>query len=76
MPSCDRETCKYFTQPTWRKHLAIARSINDVNIKQKRVIFQLLRTSNNPDAFLPEFGVTAGAFCLWQVLSDTKRNKQ
>lgn len=67
---------KYITHPTWRKHTVLAQSIDSVQIKQKRVIFHLLRSSNDPDAFLPEYGFTAGAFCIWQILSDSKRARR
>ena len=72
----DDNTKKYMTYPTWRKHLVLSTVISSIQIKQKRTIFQLLRSNSDADAFLPEFGFTSGSFCIWQILSENKRRKK
>ena len=66
-------TTQYVTTPTFKKYNAVARTVSEIQIKQKRIIFQLLRANFDDDAFFPRHGFTAGMFCTWQILCDTKR---
>ena len=62
---------------TWKKYVCMQLYVERMRVKDKRQIFQILR--NYPqcshDTFLPDFGLTAGEFCIWQVLSENMRKK-
>ena len=66
----------YITYPTWKKMIVLSETVSKLKIKHKRSIFHTVR--NLPiashDTFFPTLGVTAGCFCTWQILNDTKRN--
>ena len=65
------EVTQYITHPIWRKMKTIALTVDGLKIREKRVIFNVIR--NSPDAshdtFFPAFGITAGCFCTWQILA-------
>ena len=64
---------QYITWPTYQKYLVLAESIGDIQIRDKRTIFQLLRSNTDSNAFMPAYGFTSGAFCTWQILNEGKR---
>ena len=63
----------YITYPTYKKYLTLAKTINQIQIRQKRNIFQLLRSNKDDTAFMPAYGFTSGTFCMWQILNECKR---
>lgn len=64
---------QYLSYPTWKKYRILASTIDAIQIRQKRHIFQLLRSNSNDNAFMPLYGFTSGAFCTWQILGEGKR---
>lgn len=68
---------QYITYPTWKKMLVLSSVIDSFQIREKRLIFHTMRTYPNAthDTFFPEFGMTAGIFCTFQILSDTRRTR-
>ena len=68
---------QYITYPTWKKMLVLSSVVDSFQIRQKRLVFHTMRTHPNTthDTFFPEFGMTAGIFCTWQILSDTRRTR-
>lgn len=63
---------------TWKKYIVLGNSIERLRVRDKRHIFQMIRTYDQvtPDTFFPQYGFTAGEFSVWQVLSDNNRKKQ
>ena len=58
--------CDYMT--------AIIRYINELRVRDKRVIFQIFRHNQiNAHMFLPIYGVTVGEFAIGQVLDPSKK---
>lgn len=62
---------------TWKKYVCMKRYVERMRVKEKRQIFQIIRSHPDchHDSFLPDFGLTAGEFCIWQVLSENMRKK-
>ena len=65
------------TFPTWQKYLVISNTVESLKVKDKRLIFNILRKT--PDVtknyFFPCFGFTTAEFSCWQILSDTRKNR-
>lgn len=66
----------YITYPTWQKYMIISQTIRTLQVKDKRGIFQTLRNEQDHDTFFPHHGITAGTFCIWQVIGDNKRPRK
>lgn len=66
------------TFPTWEKYMIISHTIETLRVKDKRLIFHILR--KNPDAtkeyFFPQFGFTTSEFSCWQILSDGRKQRK
>ena len=61
----------YMSYPTWKKYNVLCNSITNLNVREKRNVFNIVRNdpNNTHHTFFPEFGFTTGAFCTWQILS-------
>lgn len=60
--------------PTWRKLTILSCAIDDMRMRDKRHIFQLMRSPDiHEDTFLPHKGFTLSVFATFQVLSDSHR---
>ena len=71
----------FITYPTWKKYMVLSCFIEALRVREKRHIFQIMRRSDqlSHDTFFPLYGVTAGEFSTWQVLTEnrkTRRSKQ
>jgi len=68
----------FVTYPTWGKYIVISRVIESMTVRDKRIIFQIMRTF--PDlthnSLLGEYGITAGEFSMWQILSEQRRPRK
>lgn len=55
---------------TWVKYVVMSVHIDNIKMKEKRSIFQLIRTDQEIDhnTFLPRHGLTLGEFATFQVL--------
>lgn len=63
--------------PAWRKLVILSCAVNDIRVRDKRRIFQLMRGSEmNENVFLPHIGVTLSVFATFQVLADSQRRTQ
>lgn len=63
--------------PTWRKLTILSCAVEDMRIRDKRRIFQLMRGADmHEDVFLPHIGLTLSVFATFQVLSDSQRRTQ
>ena len=62
---------------TWKKYIVQYRFVENLRVKDKRHIFYIMRNSTNisNDTYFPNYGLTAGEFALWQVLSENIRKK-
>ena len=62
---------------TWKKYVSMKHFVRDMRVKDKRQIFQIIRSNQSctHDSFLTDFGLTAGEFCIWQVLNENTRKK-
>ena len=68
----------FITFPTWKKYLVMASFMERLRIKDKRQLFHIMRHTDclSHDTFFPSYGITAGEFSVWQVLSDSRRNRR
>jgi predicted transport protein len=61
---------------TFKKNIIFFDVIKKFSIKDKRKILSLLRLSEiNVDTLFPNYGITAGEFCTWIMLSGNSRKK-
>lgn len=68
----------YLSFATHQKYVALARTVELLQVKEKRFLFSLMRTcpQSSHELFFPQYGFTAGAFCTWHILSDSKRPRR
>jgi len=66
----------YLTYPTWLKYVVISNNMQRLQVRDKRIIFQVLRDETDHDIFFPTLGFTGGLFCIWQILMDVKRPRK
>lgn len=60
--------------PTWKKNLVVYNAIDGLRVRDKRKIFQLMRTNSaNVNTFIPSMGYTLGEFATFQVIADSNR---
>ena len=66
------------TYPTWKKTLVLSRVIESLRVRDKRVIFQMIRNHSSIDhnTLLPAYGFTTGEFAVWQVLGDARKPRR
>lgn len=66
------------TFPTWCKYIVISCYVEALGVREKRQIFQIIRRAPylTHDTLFPYFGITAGEFSVWQVLSDHRKHKR
>ena len=72
------EERNFITYPTWKKYMVLSRFIEELRVREKRHIFQIMRRSSelSHDTFFPEYGITAGEFAVWQVLSENRKTRR
>lgn len=60
---------------TKNKQLKLFEFIKKMQIKDKRCLFTVLRkqTDINADLFFPNYGMTLGEFCTFQILTEASR---
>lgn len=65
------------TFPAWERYTVLSHHIQNMSIRDKRVVFATVRSLREPsgDLFFPHFGFTFSEFAVWHVLSDTRRQK-
>ena len=62
---------------TWKKYLVLSHHVTSLSTKDKRVVHSLLKRDDAKDTmFLPQYGITAGMFCTWQILRSTRRRSK
>ena len=63
--------------PTWKKYIVISKYVENLRVRDKRNIFQMMRLKADvtDDTFFPHYGFTAGEFATWQVLKDNARKQ-
>jgi len=65
------------TFPTWEKYMVLSNTIERLQVKEKRYIFNCLRTCEcTKDHFFPMFGFTTAEFAVWQILGDGPKSKR
>lgn len=62
-------------EATKEKHRMQYQTASELKIKDKRMLYNLMRTCDNltPETFLPAYGMTFGEFCVYQVINNTKK---
>lgn len=65
----------FITYPTWKKYIVISYYVESLRVRDKRQLFHIMRKSSelSHDTFFPAFGITAGEFAIWQILSETRK---
>ena len=68
----------FITYPTWKKYIVLSMFIENLRVKDKRQIFHIMRRTGDLDhnSFFPQYGITAGEFAVWQVLSETRKTRR
>jgi hypothetical protein len=63
--------------PTWIKYIVISRVVDSMTTRTRRVLFGLMRKTHwcTHDTFFPQFGLTAGEFCTFHALLQTRRQR-
>jgi hypothetical protein len=64
---------------TWTKLRAQYETVRSISVRDKRVVFGVMRSSEVPisvDTFLPHIGLFVGELCLWQILSESSRRDE
>ena len=63
------------TNPTWERYTVLSHSITQLNIRDRRRIFQIARSVQGDwsNIFLPEYGFTLCEFSVWYTLGDRRR---
>ena len=60
--------------PTWRKYVCMSAFVERMCLRDKRRIFQLMRTGEvHEEVFLPHIGLTFSEFATFQVFCDSQR---
>ena len=61
----------------WKKYIVLGNVVDKMRVRDKRHLFHLMRTlpNVNHDTLFPQYGITAGEFATWQVLSDNTRKR-
>lgn len=65
----------FITYPTWKKYIVISCFVESLRVKDKRHLFHIMRKAPNlnHDTFFPTYGITAGEFAIWQILSENRK---
>jgi len=68
----------FITFPTWKKYIVISCSVDSLRVKDKRQLFHIMRKTRNlsHDTFFPRYGITAGEFSIWQILSENRKARK
>lgn len=65
---------------TWTKLQAQYTTVRSIGVREKRVIFSIMRSRDQApvtaDTFLPHVGLFVGEFCVWQILADSVRDEE
>jgi hypothetical protein len=67
------------TFPTWKKYIVISCYIEGLRVKEKRQLFHIMRRHSSildHNSFFPLYGITAGEFAVWQVLSESRKSRR
>ena len=66
------------TYPTWKKYIIISYFVESLRVRDKRHLFQIMRKSPmlTHDTFFPNYGITAGEFAIWQILSESRKPRK
>lgn len=72
-PMLDRELVTY---PTWERHSVVSHCVANMNVKDRRHLFQQSRLHGcDPNLFFPHFGVTLSEFAVWYTLASSKEKR-
>ena len=68
----------FITYPTWKKYMILSCFVESLRVKDKRALFHIMRKSENltHDTFFPSYGITAGEFAIWQILSENRKSRK
>lgn len=68
----------FITYPTWKKYIVISCFVENLRVKDKRHLFYIMRRSDalDHDTFFPNYGITAGEFAIWQILSENRKSRR
>jgi hypothetical protein len=68
----------FITYPTWEKYMILSCFIETLRVKEKRQLFHTMRRYGQEldhNCFFPQYGITAGEFAVWQVLSESRKGR-
>ena len=68
----------FITYPTWKKYIVISCFVESLRVKDKRHLFHIMRKSDqlSHNTFFPLYGITAGEFAIWQILSEHRKSRK
>lgn len=61
------------TYPIWERYSILSHVITNLSIRDRRHLFQLARTFENPDTLFPNYGFTLSEFAVWYTLGDARK---
>ena len=69
----------FITYPTWKKYIVVSYFIESLRVREKRQLFHVMRRHHDTldhNSFFPQYGITAGEFAVWQVLSENRKTRR
>ena len=68
----------FITYPTWKKYIVISYFVESLRVKDKRHLFHVMRRTDSltHDTFFPTYGITAGEFAIWQILTESRKPRR
>ena len=69
------DTRNLLTYPTWERYVILSHIIAILQVRDRRLIFQVVRKYVEPDEnmFFPKYGFTLSEFAVWHILGDSRR---
>lgn len=74
----DEHSRSFITYPTWKKYIVMSCCVEALRVKEKRQLFHIMRRHSSTldhNSFFPQYGITAGEFAIWQVLSEQRKTR-
>lgn len=56
----------------WRKYNVLANEVSMMTVRDRRAIFQLMKSSDCIDVFFPHHGFTFPEFAVWYLITEKK----
>lgn len=77
-PADNSSTMEPISHTIWKRNQIMYDVIKDFSVKDKRTLFQHMRNYSHiaPDTLFPKYGLTAGQFSTYNILTEHNRRRQ